>query len=967
MGEYEKLLKRRPAMFDGSSSSASTATATTTATTNLDSNNEPAPMEFIIENPQDTYGHEISDKDEYSDDHILSDSSDDYDETTDNEDTDTRVEYDSRDHITRVAAEMRTFQSLSHAMNAYSNEDSSRQTLYQPNDFADIFTGPTRPFKSKVEFILHALFYGNEDLASERSIKKIMFVIKIVLDVREESGVALDFLTPNAVINYHNQKKNQIPVFLTATFDVVNQDNERHVLWINKPSNYINLALPDFTENQRLNLNQGKKWKENPLLQHPMITSNGMDYWVRSPNQYLLEKFLTKDGSILANAFQVYGGHNPQLNHPDDTHFLRFGNSTNFAVSTLKYTIEVDRIMSTVEKDSDLFLGRGFSVSYCPAEIVTYALTGVQSDLWLNKSRVEEFKRRFLGSGLMKVAVCPLNLYSDDTSGNSTKQYNKYDSYLMYFAALPLETRNKRENAIFICTSNHTLNAIEMLLPIINDLVRLKKGIEIYSEDHGEVVLVVAPLLLFMGDNPRQSQLAMHKRTSAKKFCQKCLISLPCIEQGSIPDAPLYSPVDHRGSEERTRDFLCAFANADSQSELYLNGCELSYIKNGSEEFLRLEAFDPIKDMPVAILHIIPLGLTKYLMTFLWKQKMLTTSEKGRLQEALNYYKSCKSYSRTFRNKLCHTGSFIGRNFKELIQVLLGIMSKLFSDKPLASVFIKALHALGRLSSLVYMRGVDQCFDYYIAQIKHAVTDVTDLLFQLDVQILQKGFSKQDFTFKPKVHLLHYITDDIVRFGSVLQYKTENDVATRFGKQFICWHLCNGGSYVVEKPAGNGTRSVRSSISDFVKLAPVNFPGFNLHFFGSRVNSDNSRLLTPTLCDTLAGVFQSNGQLFFGQVKIVQVRDSADRIRKVFFMQKYQIVSNSNVNCIYIPAVVMNNYNNIVVLPLEGLVEVNKDDINIVQAVDFHLSVGSSNNQKFLNVAKFGMFWWMLMNIAKIY
>ncbi|KAL0084120.1 hypothetical protein F4703DRAFT_1929636 [Phycomyces blakesleeanus] len=113
-----------------------------------------------------------------------------------------------------------------------------------------------------------------------------------------------------------------------------------------------------------------------------------MDYWVGdvvevqgSPNQYLLEKFFIKDGSILANAFQVYGGHNPRLNHPDDTHFLRFGNSTNFAVSTLKYTIEVDRIMSTVQKDSDLFLRGGFSVSYCPAKIVTYALTGVQSDL----------------------------------------------------------------------------------------------------------------------------------------------------------------------------------------------------------------------------------------------------------------------------------------------------------------------------------------------------------------------------------------------------------------------------------------------------------------------------------------------------------------------------------------------------------------------------------------------------------
>ncbi|KAL0086090.1 hypothetical protein F4703DRAFT_1736882, partial [Phycomyces blakesleeanus] len=107
----------------------------------------------------------------------------------------------------------------------------------------------------------------------------------------------------------------------------------------------------------------------------------------------------------------------------------------------------------------------------------------------------------------MKVVVCPLNLYSDDTSGNSTKQYNKYDSYLMYFAALLLEMRNKRETALFICTSNHTLNAVEMLPPIVNDLIRLEKGIEMYSDDHGEVVLVVAPLLLFMGDNPHQSQL----------------------------------------------------------------------------------------------------------------------------------------------------------------------------------------------------------------------------------------------------------------------------------------------------------------------------------------------------------------------------------------------------------------------------------------------------------------------------
>ncbi|OAD79202.1 hypothetical protein PHYBLDRAFT_139237 [Phycomyces blakesleeanus NRRL 1555(-)] len=312
--------------------------------------------------------------------------------------------------------------------------------------------------------------------------------------------------------------------------------------------------------------------------------------------------------------------------------------------------------------------------------------------------------------------------------------------------------------------------------------------------------------------------------------------------------------------EERPKSFLPEFANADSWPALHLDGYK---------ESLRLKAFDPSlpKGMPVETLYIIPLA--------------------------------CKSYSRTFRNKLRHTGSFVGRDFKELIQVL---------------------HPLGRLSSLI----------------KHAVTDVTDLLFQLDVQLLREGFPKQDSTFKPK-----FIREHLFKTN---RHSISRDVTTRFGNQFTCRHLCNGGSYVVERPAGNGTRSVRSSIGDFVKLAPVNFPGFNLHFFGSRVNSDNSGLLTLTLCDTLGGVFQSNGQFFL-------VSNCSEQQCKLH----------------YTPAVVIDNYNNIVVLPLGGLVEVNKDDINIVQAVDIHLFVGSSNNQKFLNVAKFGMFWWMLMNIAKIY
>ncbi|KAL0073089.1 hypothetical protein F4703DRAFT_1746592 [Phycomyces blakesleeanus] len=250
----------------------------------------------------------------------------------------------------------------------------------------------------------------------------------------------------------------------------------------------------------------------------------------------------------------------------------------------------------------------------------------------------------------MKVVICPLNLYSDDTSGNSSKQYNKYNSYLMYFAAMPLEVRNNQENVMFISTSNHVLNAVEMLPPIVDDFVELEKGIVMYSKDHDEDVLVVAPLLLFMGDNPWQSQLAMHSGTSGKHFCRKGHLEAPrSTQKDNMPEIS-YLPVDHNGAEKRTKEFLNAFATANTDSKLYKHECDLNYSKNGSKEFLRLEAFDATNDMPVEILHTILLGLSQYLVTYLLKFSKMSTAEMARLESALSSYRVCKSYSRRFRN-----------------------------------------------------------------------------------------------------------------------------------------------------------------------------------------------------------------------------------------------------------------------------------------------------------------------------
>ncbi|KAL0078700.1 hypothetical protein F4703DRAFT_1796786 [Phycomyces blakesleeanus] len=434
-------------------------------------------MEFILESPQNFYSKCTSDN---SEDDI----------PNNGESADFNVESDVLNLDAEMEAVFIGANPIAATMNVYLDGDSSTQTFYHQENNTECFSEYISPFKSKAAFILHVLFHSNEDLSSERSIKKIMFAIE-----------KLDFTKPDA--------KNEIPVFPTTTCTAVNRKGQCHEFSINKPSEYIRhiLACPgktaqmsslsDFTENQWLNLNQGTKFK------------------IRLPR---------------------------------------------------------DR--------------------------------------------------------LMKVVICSLNLYSDDTSGNFSKQYNKYNSYLIYFAVISLE----------------------MLSLIVDDFVELEKGIVMYSKDHDEDVLVVAPLLLFMGDNPWQSQLAMHSKTLRKHFCRKCHLEAPQSTQKDNTAEISYLPGNHNGAEKITKEFLYAFVTVNTDSELYKHRCDLNYSKNGSKEFLRLEAFDAIKNMPVEILHTIPLGLSQYLVTYLFKFSRMSTAEMARLEPALSSYRVCKSYSRRFRN-----------------------------------------------------------------------------------------------------------------------------------------------------------------------------------------------------------------------------------------------------------------------------------------------------------------------------
>ncbi|KAI9331518.1 hypothetical protein BD770DRAFT_288943, partial [Pilaira anomala] len=115
----------------------------------------------------------------------------------------------------------------------------------------------------------------------------------------------------------------------------------------------------------------------------------------------------------------------------------------------------------------------------------------------------------------------PYNIFSDDTSGNSTKKWNCYDTWSMNPAAVPLSVANHYLNQLFLCGTNK-LTAMEQLPYLVDDLVALENGIVLFDALYMEKVFVVAPLLFIKADNPRHADVTCMKASAAAYPCRKC-------------------------------------------------------------------------------------------------------------------------------------------------------------------------------------------------------------------------------------------------------------------------------------------------------------------------------------------------------------------------------------------------------------------------------------------------------------
>ncbi|KAJ7607345.1 hypothetical protein FB45DRAFT_764359 [Roridomyces roridus] len=146
-----------------------------------------------------------------------------------------------------------------------------------------------------------------------------------------------------------------------------------------------------------------------------------------------------------------------------------------------------------------------------------------QLEMWTKTNAVEGNRWRKLSVG-HRVVAFPIWLYCDDTSGNTSKKWNKHNSFLFTAAGLPRKFVHRESNIHFLSTSN-VAPPLEMLDGIADQLQECQThGIWAWDCREKELVLVIPSVLAMLGDNPMQSEFACHIGFRGKFFCRVCWV-----------------------------------------------------------------------------------------------------------------------------------------------------------------------------------------------------------------------------------------------------------------------------------------------------------------------------------------------------------------------------------------------------------------------------------------------------------
>ncbi|KAH9809143.1 hypothetical protein DFH28DRAFT_906417, partial [Melampsora americana] len=477
---------------------------------------------------------------------------------------------------------------------------------------------------------------------------------------------------------------------------------------------------------------------------------------------------------------------------------------------------------------------------------------------------------RVLAKGLVIQSV-PIALYSDDTSGNVSKKWNKHMSFYFTLAGLRPKLTNQEYHIHPLCTSN-VANALEQGDQVVDELNEASStGFRAYNCGSQQYVLVVPFILCHMGDSPMHSEISNTTNPSgtlspcricdltvdsrAEKQTETYIQKFVGIDQDRLPATlpfrdwnrtreqmrQLWELTRNPKSIRQFDDLSKEYGVRDPMNLPFAREIQQMYrsnkLKPKAEQisqqditrrcktleeqlgdhmfnpFLRLMGFDGHIDTPVESLHVVLLGVTKYLyrdlVSKLSPHELITLQ--GRWQ-AFNIEGLNVAPIRS-RNMVHYAHSLLGKDFRVVLQAAPFVFFELIPDN-YRHCWISLVH----LSSYIFQTRIFDKQDY-ISALKTVVPRFLHQLVRLTAQ----------WTNKPKFHMLTHLAFSVDRFGPPSLFLTEKmeaqngvtrnasvhsnhhapgkDIANRFNDERLTRMLISGGSFFDSKLNTRATAS----------------------------------------------------------------------------------------------------------------------------------------------------------------
>jgi hypothetical protein len=212
---------------------------------------------------------------------------------------------------------------------------------------------------------------------------------------------------------------------------------------------------------------------------------------------------------------------------------------------------------------------------------------------------------------------------TDETSGNKTKRYalgfnvcryNHYESVNFTIANAPKSVGD----FLFSCTTSDGdwRDILEAAFSEFMPEGCLTNGIRVFDRSRNTDLVVVVSILCAVCDNPRSSQLASHVSQSGKFFCRFCMISKDVLDNHTLSEVHLMNfPKRTPTNTIQTIRYINNLPSATEKNKAQKKtGVSVSLLPNPC---ILLDYFDFHAGTPVEVLHLILLGLVKYLLRVL--------------------------------------------------------------------------------------------------------------------------------------------------------------------------------------------------------------------------------------------------------------------------------------------------------------------------------------------------------------